>query len=109
MVNLLKTAKIAALCFEYDRGVQRFRCHILAGMHDERSLSERQAPIEMSPSEFRARGHETVDRIADFLASLSGRPVTRGESPRQVRALLDQGPLPERGAPAEGLLREAAE
>src|SRR5512140_3232335 len=78
-------------------------------MSDESPLASRQAPLEMTPEEFRARGHETVDRIADFLASLPGRPVTRAESPRQIRGLLGQGPLPERGLPAEGLLAEAAD
>jgi len=63
----------------------------------------------MSPEEFRAVGHRTVDRIADFLASLRERPITRGEVPSTVRASLPQGPLPDKGTAADVLLQEASD
>lgn len=69
----------------------------------------RQAPHDLSPEEFRALGRQVVDQIADFLASLPGRPVAPGEAPAQVRALLGDRPLPEEGAPAADLLRNAAD
>jgi len=62
----------------------------------------------MDPEEFRAAGHDLVDRIASFLASIPGRPVTPGETPEAVRAALGQGPLPERPTPARALLERAA-
>src|SRR5439155_23383856 len=70
--------------------------------------SERVAPLEMSPEEFRAAGHALVDRIAEFLASIRSRPVTPGEAPAVVRAALGQGALPEHGVPAATLLERAA-
>jgi aromatic-L-amino-acid decarboxylase len=70
-------------------------------------LRDRPGEIELAPEEFRRLGHELVDELSAFLQSLPGRPVTSGESPRQVRDGLGDAPLPERGAPAEELLREA--
>ena len=68
----------------------------------------RQAPMEMTASEFRAAGHAVVDRLADFLATQKGRPVGPGLEPEQVRALLSSGGPPELGAAALPLLEEAA-
>jgi aromatic-L-amino-acid decarboxylase len=72
-------------------------------------LQKRHAPLEMDPEEFRRLGRRVVDRIADFLASLPERRVTPGETPQQLRKILGEGSLPQRGAPAEGLLDEAAQ
>ncbi len=68
----------------------------------------RDAPLEMTPEEFRALGHRLVDRVAELLGSLPSRPVTPAESPLQIRALLGDSPLPEHGTPAEALLDETA-
>ena len=63
----------------------------------------------MSPDTFRALGHDLVDRIAELLASVPGRPVTPDESPSAVREALQlNGPLPEAGTDAATLLGEIA-
>ena len=67
----------------------------------------RNAPLEMSPEEFRALGYRLVDRVAEFLGSLPSRPVSPGESPREIRAILGDSHLPERGTAAEPLLDDA--
>jgi len=67
----------------------------------------RHAPLEMSPEEFRALGYRLVDHVAGLLASLPSRKVSPGESPREVRAVLGDQRLPEKGMPAEPLLEEA--
>ncbi|HUF35154.1 MAG TPA: pyridoxal-dependent decarboxylase [Gemmatimonadales bacterium] len=69
-------------------------------------MDRRVAALEMSPEEFRRLGHDLVDRVADLLAALPAGPVTRGETPAEVRALLGRAPLPERGSPARALLEE---
>jgi len=71
-------------------------------------LRLRTVPLEMQPEEFRALGHRTVDRIADFLLTLRQRPVAPAETPAAVRAALGGGGLPERGSDAGALLEEAA-
>src|SRR5512143_2717801 len=61
----------------------------------------------MTGDEFRAAGHRLVDEIAAFLETLSARPVTRDEAPRDVRRLLPAR-LPAEGKRASDLLEEAA-
>ena len=70
----------------------------------------RETPLAMSPEEFRRLGHELVDRVAEHLATMRERPVTRATSSAELRRLLDaDAPLPARGADAGTLLRDAAE
>jgi glutamate/tyrosine decarboxylase-like PLP-dependent enzyme len=72
-------------------------------------LRARSAPLDMASGEFRARGHDLVDRIADFLASIHTAPVTRQESPDEVRAVLGASrELPEAGQDPQVLLQDAA-
>ena len=73
-------------------------------------LRARVAPLDMTGCQFRALGHDLVDRIAGFLASIRSHPVTRAESPVEVRAALSANrALPEEGQDPESLLRNAAE
>lgn len=46
----------------------------------------------MTPEEFRRRGHELVDWIADYRASLEPRPVMARTAPGEVKAMLPAGP-----------------
>ena len=70
----------------------------------------RRAPLTMDPEEFRRVGHDVVDRLASFLESLPGRPVTRSESPEEIRSVLDASrSLPAQGTDASTLLRSAAD
>jgi aromatic-L-amino-acid decarboxylase len=64
----------------------------------------------MDAGEFRRVGHALVDSIAAFLDALPRKPVTPGEGPVAVRALLDaERPLPSAGTPAADLLQSAGE
>ena len=69
----------------------------------------REAALAMSPEHFRALGHALVDRLTAELAALPKRPVTPGETPARIRALLgaERG-LPEHGEDAGALLEQAA-
>src|ERR1700736_3330967 len=70
----------------------------------------RTAPLAMTPDDFRTLGHRLVDWIADHLGTLPGRPVTRDESPGDVRQALDSGRrLPNTGVDAARALTEATE
>src|SRR6266702_5687345 len=72
-------------------------------------LRVRAAPLEMTEDQFRSLGHDLVDRVAGFLASIRSYPVTAATSPEEVRASLDAArALPERGRDPGALLREAA-
>jgi len=67
------------------------------------------APLEMSAAEFRALGHDLVERLADFLESVPARPTAPELSPARARARLGGDGLPARGADAGALLERAAE
>lgn len=70
----------------------------------------RNSPLSMDSAQFRALGHELVDRIAGLLDSLPSRPVTRAESPTEIRTALDGGRcLPLDGADPAQLLNRAAD
>ncbi|MDF1502412.1 aminotransferase class V-fold PLP-dependent enzyme [Roseisolibacter sp. H3M3-2] len=69
----------------------------------------REAPLRMSAEEFRRLGHQLVDAAAAFLSGVPDGPVTRDESPAELRALLGgDAALPADGADAAALLAETA-
>jgi glutamate/tyrosine decarboxylase-like PLP-dependent enzyme len=73
-------------------------------------LRARAAALDMTGDQFRSLGHDLVDRIADFLASIRTYPVTRAEPPEQVRAALAATrALPEAGQDPRALLRDTAD
>ena len=64
----------------------------------------------MKAEQFRSVGHDLVDRIAGFLASIRTHPVTPAESPEEVREVLAAArALPEEGKDPDTLLRDAAD
>ncbi len=69
----------------------------------------RSVPLQLRPEEFRRIGHDLVDRIAEFLKTMPEGPVTPGEPPSTIRALLGTGPLPAGGASADTLLQTSSE
>jgi aromatic-L-amino-acid decarboxylase len=74
-----------------------------------RMAPTRTASLEMSEEQFRLLGYDLVDRIAGFLGSMSGRPVTPAEDPDTVRTALGASrTLPEEGKDAGELLRDAS-
>jgi glutamate/tyrosine decarboxylase-like PLP-dependent enzyme len=63
----------------------------------------------MDAATFRALGHRLVDQLAELLAAVPDRPVTRDESPSALRdALALTGPLPESGMDPGPLLEQTA-
>jgi aromatic-L-amino-acid decarboxylase len=69
----------------------------------------RKTPIEIDPAEFRQLGYQLIDTIADFFATIRERPVTTGETPRQLQQALGAAELPEHGTPPGALLARTAE
>ena len=70
----------------------------------------RESPAELSPDAFRAIGHELVDRVADFLATIGTRPVDPAREPREMRARLGTPDrAPERGEDPATIARQAAQ
>jgi len=74
-------------------------------MKNDETLRHRKAPIEMTPDEFREVGRQLVDDIADFMQSLSQRPVGRDEQPSDIHKILPKE-LPDDGTDPGKLLQE---
>jgi aromatic-L-amino-acid decarboxylase len=73
------------------------------------ALRTRLAPLEMSTEEFREAGHRLVDLVAERLAAVPDRPLTRAETPVAVRALIGADrSLPVEGEAAGDLLADVA-
>lgn len=70
--------------------------------------NNRETPIEISATEFKKLGHRLIDTIADFIDTIKDRPVTPGETPKQLQGLLGNASLPENGTPPEELLAKAS-
>ncbi|HEY3476904.1 MAG TPA: pyridoxal-dependent decarboxylase, partial [Anaerolineales bacterium] len=76
---------------------------------ENKKIAPRQAPLEIAPEDFRALGHDLVDRIANFLDSLPQGPVTNYKTPHQLQQLLGAKEIPEHGTDPARILAEAAE
>ena len=59
----------------------------------------------MNPEEFRRRGHELIDWIADYRESIAARPVMARTAPGDVRAALPAAP-PQAGEPFDAILAD---
>ena len=69
----------------------------------------RDAPIRIASEDFRRIGHELVETIATFLESVPSRPVTTGESVKEIHEVVGSAaPLPHDGTDAGELLRTTA-
>ena len=71
--------------------------------------NNRSTPIGMGKEEFRAIGHQLIDTIAEFIDTIHEKPVTTGESPRQIQDVLGRRSLPETGTSAGALLSTASD
>jgi len=75
--------------------------------YDVNNIRKR-AVIDMSAEEFRSVGHTLIDNLADFLADLPGKKITKGLMPSEVRNIIDAAlSLPETGSDSTQLLKKA--
>lgn len=72
-------------------------------------IARRYSPAAISKEEFQKAGHELVDKVASLFDTMSNRPVTPGETPEQLQALLGNTSLPDEGKEAESLLQSATD
>ncbi len=70
---------------------------------------KRSTPIEISKDDFRKIGYMLVDKISNFIDTISENPVTPGESPAELNELLEDESLPDHGKSAEELLSSTAD
>lgn len=73
------------------------------------NLNERNSPVEMKPEDFRKAGYKVVDKIAEFLESLSSKSVSPGKTVGEIKQILGNDKLPLNGMHSEKILEEAAD
>lgn len=59
----------------------------------------------MTPEEFRKRGRQVVDWLADYMERVESLPVLARVEPGEIRARLPKTP-PETGEPFDAMLRD---
>ncbi|MBC7749388.1 MAG: aspartate aminotransferase family protein, partial [Methylotenera sp.] len=69
----------------------------------------RESPIEITKDDFKIIGHQLVDTIANFLDTINDKPVTTGETPKQIQAVLGNASLPENGTSVSELFLKASD
>jgi glutamate/tyrosine decarboxylase-like PLP-dependent enzyme len=72
-------------------------------------VNSRQAALQMSKEEFQKTGYFLVDLLANFYSTMADHPVTTGETPNQIRAILGNEALPENGRPVAEIMEHAAD
>ena len=61
------------------------------------NVNYRISPVEISKDDFRKIGYHLVDAISDFFSTINEKPITTGETPKQIQSVLGNEPLPENG------------
>ena len=79
-------------------------------MEDLEHEYKREAPINVSPEQFRSTGHALVDRVADLLAGMRERKVTAGLPASEIRTLINASAgVPLEGCDLDAVVSEAAD
>lgn len=76
-------------------------------MTDDPLTNRRQTQLDSE--QFRVLGHELVDRIGNFLATLPTQPIKSEWSARRIRELIGNDKLPKSASPAGEVLDRASE
>lgn len=71
--------------------------------------NQRVSPIVINKDEFREIGYRLVDTISDFYDTISERPVTTGETPKEIQTLLGNNSLPESGTSVSELFSRTSD
>ena len=57
----------------------------------------RESPVEITKDEFKKIGYQLIDTISHFIHTINEKPVTTGETPKQIQTVLGNASLPEQG------------
>ena len=60
----------------------------------------------LSPKEYQSIGHELIDQLSQFLASIENLPLTNAETPDQLQEVLGKISLAENGVEAKSLIKD---
>jgi len=69
----------------------------------------RESPLKINKDEFRKIGYQLVDTISNFMDTIDEKPVTTGETPRQIQKILGNDSLPEQGTSVSELFSKTSD
>ena len=69
----------------------------------------RESPIEITKDDFRKIGYQLVDTISNFIETIIEKPVTTGETPKQIQQLLGNASLPENGISVSEIISKSSD
>ena len=71
--------------------------------------NHRMSPIEINKDDFIEIGYRLIDIISDFYDTINESPVTTGETPEQIQAVLGNASLPENGTSVSELFTKTSD
>lgn len=69
----------------------------------------RETAAEISKEEFKNIGYQLIDKISNFIDTIDKKPVTTGESPKEIQNILGSRALPELGAPVSEIVLKSTD
>lgn len=68
----------------------------------------RETPITISKEEFKKIGNQLIETLSDFIDTINEKPVTTGETPKQIQTILGNDSLPENGSSVSELFSKTS-
>lgn len=69
----------------------------------------RETPITISKEEFKKIGYQLIESLSDFIDTIDEKPVTTGETPKQIQTILGNASLPEHGTSVSELFSKTSD
>lgn len=69
----------------------------------------RETPITISKDEFKKIGYQLIETLSDFIDTIDEKPVTTGETPKQIQTVLGNASLPEQGTSVSELFSKTSD
>lgn len=69
----------------------------------------RETPITISKEEFKKIGYQLIETLSDFIDTIDEKPVTTGETPKEIQTVLGNASLPEHGTSVSELFTKTSD
>jgi aromatic-L-amino-acid decarboxylase len=70
---------------------------------------DRETPITISKEEFKKIGYQLIETLSDFIDTIDKKPVTTGETPKEIQTILGNASLPEHGTSVSELFTKTSD
>jgi aromatic-L-amino-acid decarboxylase len=70
---------------------------------------DRKTPITISKEEFKKIGYQLIETLSDFIDTIDEKPVTTGETPKEIQTILGNASLPKHGTSVSELFTKTSD